>query len=92
MFTNFCLEDLCCHRVSFEIGPYSLCLAFCYFISMCLILIFVHLQVVAGMSVMLDVFVLDINVALNLTWKGLGIVLMTLAGWFDLVLGSDVTM
>ena len=41
---------------------------------------------------MLDVFVLDINVALNLTWEGLGIVLMTLAGWFDLVLGSDVTM
>ena len=29
---------------------------------------------------------------LNLTWKGLGIMLMTLSGWFDLVLGLDVTM
>ena len=28
----------------------------------------------------------------NLTWKGLGIMLMTLSGWFDLVLGSDVAM
>ena len=46
-----------------EIGSYSLCSAFCYFISMCLILIFVHLQVVAGMSARLDVFVVDIYVA-----------------------------
>ena len=30
--------------------------------SMCLILVFVHLQVVAGMSAMLDVFVVHINV------------------------------
>ena len=29
---------------------------------------------------------------LNLPWKGLGITLMTLSGWFDLVLGSDVTL
>ena len=29
---------------------------------------------------------------LNLMWKGLGIMLMTRSGWFDLVLGSDVTM
>ena len=63
MYTNFCLKNLCCHRVRFEIGSYSLCSAFCYFISMCLILIFVHLQVVAGRSAMLDVFVVDINVA-----------------------------
>ena len=63
MYTNFCLKNLRCHRVRFEIGCYSLCSAFCYFISMCLILIFVHLQVVAGMSAMLDVFVVDINVA-----------------------------
>ena len=59
---------------------------------MCVILIFVHLHVVACMSAVLDVFVLDINVALNLTWEGLGIMLMTVAGGFDLVLGSDVTM
>ena len=63
MYTNFCLKNLCCQRVRFEIGSYSLCLAFCYFISMCFILIFVNLQVVAGMSAMLDVFVVDINVA-----------------------------
>ena len=30
--------------------------------TMCLTLIFVHLQVVAGMSAMLDVFVVDINI------------------------------
>ena len=63
MYTNFCLKNLCCHGVRFEIGSYHLCSAFCYFISMTFILIFVHLQVVAGMSAMLDVFVVDINVA-----------------------------
>ena len=63
MYTHFCLKNLCSHRVRFEIGSYSLCSVFCYFISMCLVLIFVHLQVVAGMSAMLDVFVADINVA-----------------------------
>ena len=63
MCTNFCLKNLCCHRVRFEIGSHSLYSAFCYIISMCLILIFVHWQVVAGISAMLDVFVVDINVA-----------------------------
>ena len=39
---------------------------------MCLILIFVYLQVVAGMSAMLDVFVVDTHqCCLNLTWEGL---------------------
>ena len=59
---------------------------------MCFILILVHLQFVAGMSAMLDVFVVRYQCGLNLTWKGFGIMLMTLTGWFDLVLGSDVTM
>ena len=31
MLTNFCLKDLCCHSVRFEIGSYRLCSAFCYF-------------------------------------------------------------
>ena len=47
---------------------------------------------VAGMSAMLDVFVVRYQCCLNLTWEGFGIMLMTLTGWFDLVLGSDVTM
>ena len=47
---------------------------------MCLILIFVHLQVVAGMSAMLDVFVVKHQCSLNLTWEGLGIMLRTLSG------------
>ena len=64
----------------------------CYFISMCFILILVHLQFVAGMSAMLDVFVVRYQCCLNLTWEGFGIMLMTLTGWFDLLLGSDVTM
>ena len=59
---------------------------------MCVILMFVHLQAFACMSAMLDVFVLDINVALNLTLEGLGIILMTHSGWFDFVLGSDDAM
>ena len=59
---------------------------------MCFILILVHLQFVAGMSAMLDVFVVRYQCCLNLTWEGFGIMLMTLTGWFDLVLGSDVTM
>ena len=66
MFTNFCLKDLCCDRVRFEIGSYSLWSLFC----LCVILIFVHLHVVACISAMLDVFVLDINVDVNLTWEG----------------------
>ena len=56
------------------------------------ILLLVHLQFVAGMSAMLDVFVVGYQCCLNLTWEGFGIMLMTLTGWFDLVLGSDVTM
>ena len=59
----------------------------CYFISMCFILILVHLKFVAGMSAMLDVFVVRYQCCLNLTWEGFGIMLMTLTGWFDLVLG-----
>ena len=59
---------------------------------MCFILILIHLQFVAGMSAMLDVFVVRYHYCLNLTWEGFGIMLMTLTGWFDLVLGSDVTM
>ena len=54
---------------------------------MCFILILVHLQFVAGMSAMLDVFVVRYQCCLNLTWEGFGIMLMTLTGWFDLVLG-----
>ena len=42
------------------------------------------------MSSILDVFVSDITVVFSLTSKGLGIMLMTLSGWFDLVMGSDV--
>ena len=49
---------------------------------------YVHLYIC--MSATLVVFVLDINVAFSLIWKGLGIMLMTLSGWFDLVMGSDV--
>ena len=64
--------------------------AFCYFISMCVILIFVHLYAFVCMSTILDVFASDITVAFSLTWKGLGIMLITLSGWFDLVMGSDV--
>ena len=45
-----------------KLGP-TVAVTVCYFISMCFILIFVHLQVVVGMSAMLDVFVVDINVA-----------------------------
>ena len=44
------------------------------------------------MSAILVVFVLDINVAFMLIWKGLGIMQMTLSGWFDLVMWSDVIM
>ena len=54
---------------------------------MCFILLFVHLQFVAGMSAMLDVFVVRYQCCLNLTWEGFGIMLMTLTGWFDLVWG-----
>ena len=59
---------------------------------MCAIFICVYLYAFACMSVVLGVFVLNINVAFNLTWERLGIMLMTLSSWFDLVLGSDVTM
>ena len=45
---------------------------------MCFILILVHLQVVAGMSAMLDVFVVRYQCCLNLAWEGFGIMLMTL--------------
>ena len=86
MYTNFCLKNLCCHRVSFEIGSYS-CSYSLLLYSMCFILILVHLQFVAGMSAMLDVFVVTYQCCLNLTWEGFGIMLMTLTGWFDLVWG-----
>ena len=76
-------------RSDLKLGP---TVAVCYFMSMCFILILVHLQFVAGMSAMLDVFVVRYQCCLNLTWEGFGIMLMTLTGWFDLVLGSDVTM
>ena len=92
MFTNFCVKDLCCHRVRFEIGSYSLSFTFCYFIRICMILMCVHLHAFVCVSAILDEFVFDINVAFNLTWEGLGILLMTLSVWFDLVAGSDVTM
>ena len=46
-----------------KLWSFSLCSAFCYLVSMCVILIFIYLHVVACMSAMLDVFVLDINVA-----------------------------
>ena len=42
------------------------------------------------MPAILHVLVIDINVALILTWEGLGIMLMTLRSWFDLVLGLNV--
>ena len=42
IFTNFCLNHLCYHRARFDIRSYVLCSAFCYFISMCVIFIFVH--------------------------------------------------
>ena len=48
--------------------------------SMCFILILVHLQFVAGMSAMLDVFVVRYQCCLNLTWEGFGIMLMTQVG------------
>ena len=92
MFTNFCLKELCGHRVSSELGPTvqrSILLLYkCVY--MCVILIFVHVYAFVCMSAILDVFVSDISVAFSLTWKGLGIMLMTLSGWFDLVMGSDV--
>ena len=56
-------------------------------VCMCFILILVHLQFVAGMSAVLDVFVVRYQCCLNLTWEGFGIMLMTLTGWFDLVWG-----
>ena len=37
-------------------------------------------------------FVVRYQCCLNPIWEGFGIMLMTLTGWFDLVLGSDVTM
>ena len=73
IFTNFCLNDLCYHRFRFEIKSYTLCSAFCYFISMCVILIFVDLHVFPGMSAILDVFVLVIKVAFSLAWELLGL-------------------
>ena len=60
--------------------------AFCNFTSMWVILMCTFVC----MSAILDVFVSDINVAFSLTWKGLGIMLMTLSGWFDLVRESYV--
>ena len=84
MYTNFCLKNLCCHRVSYEIGSYSCSYSLLLYKYIC--------SFVAGMSAMLDVFVVRYQCCLNLTWEGFGIMLMTLTGWFDLVLGSDVTM
>ena len=62
MYTNFCLKNLCCHRVGLKLVP-TVEVTVCYSISMCFILIFVHLQFVAGMSAILDLFVVGINVA-----------------------------
>ena len=62
MYTNFCLKNLCCHSFGLKLGP-TLEVTVCYSISMCFIFIFVHLQFVAGMSAMLDVFVVGSNVA-----------------------------
>ena len=60
---------------------------------MCFILILVHLQFVAGMSAMLDVFVVRYQCCLNLTWEGFGIMLMTLTQvGLTLFWESDVTM
>ena len=58
---------------------------------MCFILILVHLQFVAGMSAMLDVFVVRYQ---YLPKSDLGRIWHYAddTGWFDLVLGSDVTM
>ena len=63
MYTNFCLKTSVVIKSDLKLGPPVYAQHFCYFISRCFILIFVHLQVVAGMSAMLDVFVVDINVA-----------------------------
>ena len=84
MYTNFCLKNLCCHRVRLEIGSYSLCSAFCYFISMCLILIFVHYAGCGSCVCNAGCICSRYQCCLNLTWKGLSIMLMTLSGWFDL--------
>ena len=59
---------------------------------MCFILKFVHWQVVAGIFCNAECICSRHQCCLNLTWKGLGITLKTLSRWFDLVLGSDVTM
>ena len=67
-------------------------LSICYFYKYVFHTYICTLQVAAGMSAMLDVFCSRHQCCLNLTWKGLGITLMILAGWVDLVLGSDVTM
>ena len=58
---------------------------------MCVILIGVHLYAFTCMSAILDLFISDINVAFNLTWEGLGIMLITASAWFDLVMESYVS-
>ena len=61
-------------------------LQFCYFISMCFILIFVHLQLWL-LCLQCWMYCTRYQCCLDLTWEGLGIMLMTLSGWFWPCLG-----
>ena len=53
----FCLKNLCCHRVSFEIGSYSCSYSFLIYKYVFHTYIWYICSFVAGMSAMLDVFV-----------------------------------
>ena len=91
MYTNFCLKNLCCHRVRFEIGPYSCSYSFVT-LYVCVSYLYWYICSLWLVCLQCWMFVVRYQCCLNPTWERFGIMLMTLTGWFDIVLGSDVTM